>query len=270
MEIGDRSLLETGFSLVELSIVLVILGLLTGGILSGQSLIRAAEIRSVSADAQRYIAAMYSFRDRYQALPGDMRNAVKFWGAQAGSTADGVDATCRDLATGATGKETCNGDGNGVVLAVGTSYFEHFRYWQHLANAGLIEGTYSGIRGPNHAAHALFGTNTPQSRISPQAGFAIRYGTAGTGQTWLDQTGNYMTIGEAINGASWDGDLPAVRSEEAWNIDQKMDDGRPAYGRVRGQPMSYRVECTTADDKSAEYKVASTAAKGCSLSFLFF
>ena len=74
---GKRS----AFSLVELSIVLVILGLLTGGILSGQSLIRAAELRSVTTEYSRYTAATYSFRDKYFALPGDMSNAESFWGS---------------------------------------------------------------------------------------------------------------------------------------------------------------------------------------------
>lgn len=74
-----------GFSLVELSIVLVILGLLTGGILSGQSLIRAAELRSVVTDIQQIQTSIYSFRDRYMALPGDMKDATDFWGIAGGS-----------------------------------------------------------------------------------------------------------------------------------------------------------------------------------------
>ena len=72
---------KQGFSLVELSIVLVILGLLTGGILTGQSLIRAAELRSVTTEFQKYQTAMMTFRDRYMALPGDMRNATAFLGS---------------------------------------------------------------------------------------------------------------------------------------------------------------------------------------------
>lgn len=59
--------------------------------MAGQSLIRAAELRSVPTDAARYLTAINSFRDKYFALPGDMANAVKFWGAQAGATTDGVD-----------------------------------------------------------------------------------------------------------------------------------------------------------------------------------
>ncbi len=53
------------FSLVELSIVLVILGLLVGGVLSGQSLIRAAELRSITEDYARYVTATHTFKDKY-------------------------------------------------------------------------------------------------------------------------------------------------------------------------------------------------------------
>ena len=72
--------MRAAFSLVELSIVLVILGLLTGGILTGQNLIRAAELRSVVTEFQTYQTAVMTFRDKYFALPGDMTNATDFWG----------------------------------------------------------------------------------------------------------------------------------------------------------------------------------------------
>ena len=64
---------QRGFTLVELSIVLVILGLLVGGVLSGQSLIRAAELRAVSTEHSKFVTAMNSFRDKYFAAPGDMK-----------------------------------------------------------------------------------------------------------------------------------------------------------------------------------------------------
>lgn len=66
---------RNAFSLVELSIVLVILGLLVGGILAGQSLIRASELRAVTSEQARIVTAIQAFRDKYFALPGDMRNA---------------------------------------------------------------------------------------------------------------------------------------------------------------------------------------------------
>jgi prepilin-type N-terminal cleavage/methylation domain-containing protein len=69
-----------GFTLVELSIVLVILGLLAGGVLAGQGLIRAAELRSITTDQQRFLIAIRAFRDQYRSLPGDMPNATLVWG----------------------------------------------------------------------------------------------------------------------------------------------------------------------------------------------
>src|SRR5688572_8582479 len=138
--------MRRGFSLVELSIVLVILGLLTGGILAGQSLIRAAELRSVTSEFQRYSTALGAFRDKYFAIPGDMTNAVSFWT---------VAAACPSVAaTAAAG--VCNGNGDGQITALATGTCngtncgnEIFGIWEHLAYAGLVEGSYTGA--PNSA-----------------------------------------------------------------------------------------------------------------------
>jgi prepilin-type N-terminal cleavage/methylation domain-containing protein len=130
---------KRAFSLVELSIVLVILGLLVGGVLSGQSLIRAAQLRAITAEYSRYVTATQSFKDKYFALPGDMNNATSFWGAADGST--GLTAACFGAA--GTGTQTCNGDGSGTIYPTSASD-ESLRFWQHLARAGLIEGSYTG------------------------------------------------------------------------------------------------------------------------------
>lgn len=144
------------FSLVELSIVLVILGLLTGGILTGQSLIRASELRAVTTEYQRYATAVQAFRDKYFALPGDMPNATRFWGVQHATL-----ATCQTTAS--TTALTCDGNGDGNI---GYTY-EIFRAWQHLANACLIEGTYNGIDGGAGAGYdPILGVNVPRSKMS--------------------------------------------------------------------------------------------------------
>ena len=70
-----RTRKNQGFTLVELSIVLVILGLLVGGVLTGQSLIRAAELRTVSTQYATFSTAVNTFRDKYFTIPGDMTNA---------------------------------------------------------------------------------------------------------------------------------------------------------------------------------------------------
>src|SRR6266851_4946099 len=77
---------ESGFTLVEIAIVLVIIGLLLGGILEGQEMITQAKIKNVINDFNGITAAMNSYQDRYRAIPGDDINAASRWaGAIAGS-----------------------------------------------------------------------------------------------------------------------------------------------------------------------------------------
>lgn len=153
----SRVIEAKAFSLIELSIVLVILGLLVGGVLSGQALIRASELRSVATQHSQFLTATNSFKDKYSGLPGDIRNATRMWGAVA------APASC--ATTASTGMATCNGDGDDQIKYVnsGTTSEENFRFWQHLANAGLISGSFSGTDGGNsgHATKA----NSPKGKL---------------------------------------------------------------------------------------------------------
>lgn len=217
--------MRNGFSLVELSIVLVILGLLVGGVLTGQSLIRAAELRSVSTEFAKYQAAVNTFRDKYFQLPGDMNNATSFWGA-----AHATPATC--LTTVGTGTQTCNGDGDGLLdpAAAASQYGEIFTFWQYLANAGLIEGAYTGRSGPSNDGQ--FGGNIPRAKMS-NSGWAIYYwGTFPVSdlEYFEGAYNNSLMFGTKTPNAL--AGFPALRPEEAWNIDVKMDDGLPANGNL--------------------------------------
>ncbi len=213
-----------GFSLVELSIVLVILGLLTGGILAGQSLIRAAELRAVTTEFQRYTTASYSFRDKYFAMPGDWNNAQAVWGAQ-GTNCSGTVTT---LAT--TG--TCNGDGDGNIGYPGASMSaEAFQFWRQLALAGLIEGSYTGVAGSGSAIDSQPGTNIPRSKMNG-AGWGVQYigGSYGDTETYTAVYGNALIFGGTVSGSLPRGSI--LKPEEAWNIDTKMDDGKPGTGKI--------------------------------------
>ena len=228
------------FSLVELSIVLVILGLLVGGVLAGQSLIRAAELRSVSTEYTRYIAAVRSFRDKYFAIPGDMPNATAFWGTAASCPGDNT--------TPSTGAPTCNGNGNGELSQLNGN--EYFRFWHHLSNAGLIEATYTGVSDLNNPTSAVStpGFNVPRSRIS-NAGWSVLY-TASydvTSTLYFDGNyGNFLVAGTAYPGGATRN--PYLRPEESWNIDTKLDDGKPATGKIvtyEGQAVAGVNGCST-------------------------
>src|SRR3954471_15989161 len=69
---------QVGFTLIELSIVLVIIGLVVGGVLVGQDLIKAAQIRSAVSKIEKYNTAVHTFRTKYNALPGDIPNAASY------------------------------------------------------------------------------------------------------------------------------------------------------------------------------------------------
>lgn len=243
-----------GFSLVELSIVLVILGLLVGGVLTGQSLIRAAELRSVTTEFQKYQAAVNTFRDKYFALPGDMTNATQFWGA-----AHATPATCRTTASTTTA--TCDGNGDGSITSMdgGTTYSEYFRAWQQLANAGLIEGSYTGVAGSGSISHTIPGTNAPRPKMGAAGwGFAFLVpALAGDANFFEGNYGNFLFFGGA--NASGDPNAALLKPEEQWNIDTKMDDGKPGYGRVRS--LENQTNCnTTAVASTAAYNLTFTTA----------
>jgi prepilin-type N-terminal cleavage/methylation domain-containing protein len=250
--------MRAGFSLVELSIVLVILGLLTGGILTGQSLIRAAELRSVTTEFKNYQTAVMTFKDKYFAIPGDMRNATDFWGSAGGSGTIGDGC---ETATGA-GTQTCNGNGAGDIAdaAAIDEYGERFTFWQHLANAGLIEGSYTGISGSANQYEHIPGTNHPVSRFGNAGWTAFDSSVQATitgNQNVFD--GNYrkqISIGQLGSGGMPDGAI--LKPEELWGIDTKIDDGMPATGKV---VVRARVNCAVAVDGSALTTGAADAAK---------
>ena len=256
---------RSGFSLVELSIVLVILGLLTGGILTGQSLIRAAELRQITGNFERYTVAVNTFRDKYFALPGDLRNAVKFWGAQAGGTADGFDATCAALETAATDQATCNGDGNGKLGGrfgqSGDDFYEQFRFWQHLANAGLIEGSYAGISyGGRSVKRSRPGFNVPKGPEGNRGYSAFYLQNMDGYHLFFD--GHYgNTFGYGSQVATGPGLGSGLTSTEMWGMDKKLDDGRPGQGKIRDfSPSASGDACVTSNDpETAEYNFTSSS-----------
>lgn len=106
-----------GFTLVEVAIVLVIIGLIMGGVFKGQALIDSARVRSMSTQLTGIQAAWLSFRERYRAIPGDFARS---------------DTQIDSAAT--------PGNGNGRVDGAG----ERAGLWQQLALAGFISGQYDG------------------------------------------------------------------------------------------------------------------------------
>ena len=239
-----------GFSLIELAIVLVILGLLVGGILSGQAMIRASEVRSVISEKEKYETAINYFKEKYDSLPGDMPDATAFWGSAGGT---GSDATCFMNQT-ATSPATCNGNGNGQTGNSAFGYDERFASWKHLANAGLIEGNYSGKTGGTQGSYVQqVGTNVPRATI--RNGFFDFWYEDGNGASGTFAASKWNRHVLTLYGDN--SSYSALKPEEAWKIDTKIDDSSPVYGNVMSTKKTSTVgtDCTTSDAASAAYAV---------------
>lgn len=125
---------QAGFTLVEIAIVLVIIGLLLGGVLKGQEIITNAKIKNLENDFQGITAAIYSYQDRYRALPGDDRRAHRrFAGLNESSHVGDGNGKIK----GEFNQNVTNGADAG---STGSKDEESYLFWLHLRSAGLIEG----------------------------------------------------------------------------------------------------------------------------------
>lgn len=132
---------QKGFTLVEIAIVLVIIGLLLGGVLKGQELITQAKIKNVANDLNGMAAAIYGYQDRYKKFPGDDNGAAARWVNPAATNGNGD------------GQITGEFNGNGA----GT---ESREFWQHLRLAGFVGGDTATKDQPNNSAGGIVGVQT--------------------------------------------------------------------------------------------------------------
>jgi hypothetical protein len=244
-----------GFSLFEMAIVIIIIGFIVGGVVVGQSLIRASELRAVMTEVGAMTKAIKLFQDKYQALPGDMSNAQTMWDVDPNGCPNGT--------AGSTTKtsKTCNGNGDGRISilnadigAAPTEYTETYRAWQQLSDAGMIEGRYTGVTGSGGAYDAVISQNVPASRLSG-GGYTLRFiiSAAGSASYYPGSYGHTLTFGTSNSGTATVGTI--LRPSEALEVDQKFDDGKPAYGTI----MTFRTGGTIASTCANNAAAASAA-----------
>ncbi len=249
---------KLGFTLIEMSIVIAIIGLIIGGVLVGQDLIRISQIRSTISQIEQIRTAMNTFRVKYNCVPGDCSAATNFFGTDSlGCPAGGGDAG------------TCNGDGNGVISDINYSNNgqEVYRGWQQMGTdyANLIPGKYTGISGPLKFK-PLPDINSPRAKIREDGVLSIYYLGSNAGSAYFFPS-NYQHTIELFAHLGTD-NVGIFIPSEAYAVDQKMDDGLPAFGSVMGQPQSAdNIPCsTTSDPLTARYDTADNSFK-CGLIF---
>jgi prepilin-type N-terminal cleavage/methylation domain-containing protein len=193
---------QSGFTLVEIAIVLVIIGLLLGGILKGQEMITQAKIKNVVSDFNGISAAQYAYQDRYRSLPGNDAGAATRWPGPPPATA---------------------GTGNGTLAGTYNSPFgtptEANYYWQHLRLSGFVSGAGTGaasLQQPTNAASGMIGVQTGN----------------GAGASAMAPSGGGGGFSGLIMCSAGLPDKIAIA------VDTQLDDGINASGTVRGQAQT--------------------------------
>lgn len=212
---------NAGFTLVEIAIVLVVIGLVLGGVLKGQELIENAKIRNLRSDFEGISAAFYAYQDRYRSMPGD----------DAGATGRGwTDAAA--------------GDGNGSLdndnaFAAGNNDNQYF--WQHLRYASLIIGNPAGT------------TANVGGRANPTHAFNGQIGVSNTTATWgLGLSGHIICAGSVPG--------KAAASIDASFDDGAADTGqlRAILGGNNAEPAGTTPATSYLEDGASYYTVCKT------------
>lgn len=182
-----------GFTLIEIAIVLVIIGLLLGGVLKGQELINSAKVKNLAGDFRNIPLFIYGYQDKFRALPGDDANVSNHVNG-------GTNCTPAAANLCATGNGIIDGPWNASAAAS-----ESFVFWQHVRLAGLAPGTTD-----TSAADYL-----PRNAVGGAMGVTNMTNTAIAGLK-----GSYIICSDSISG------------KFAKQLDITLDDGNTATGSM--------------------------------------
>lgn len=213
-----------GFTLLEMSIVLVVIGLVVGGIMAGASMIRSAELNNIITQLDKYKTATDTFKTKYESLPGDMPDAFNYWGASTGCT----DANVNSDNAG------CNGDGNGTISQ--SSQYESKRYWEHLQLAGLAEGVWNCAEADLADCLDIPGEFGPEIKIDNRV--ITFYPVGGFTYNGITITHAFSIIGNGYPDWSYVDEAESLTPTDAEKLDRKIDNALPESGKIHFRNQS--------------------------------
>lgn len=220
---------NSAFTLVEISIVIIIIGLLLGGVLGAQSLIKSAKRQSLIKDFRSYETAVRAFLLEYDAIPGDMNNAEDYWGTETVQGGDG----------------TINGNGN---KEIGVSAFgneqERQRSWEHLSLAEVVNNVYQGYSNPSNP-YTIPGVTNPSFDLSNKGVLLLQHTYSSVNPSFNLSTNNFVIWVYGSDNNS------ALLTQDAHWIDNKLDDSDPTLGYIRARQNS--ISCVDSGEYSTSF-----------------
>jgi prepilin-type N-terminal cleavage/methylation domain-containing protein len=237
-----------GFTIVEMSMVVLVISLIVVGVVVGQDIIKQANIRTVVTTVNEVNISLNSFRTKYRQLPGDFTKASDYGinspkgssTVNVSSTADNADSDCADTTD-------CDGDGDGVLESVtlydamdtntnhGAFEAEIANFWVHLSNSGFIKEVYSQTAGcSGESCNMTRGSAMPSlpvgnAMIALSNDNRVEYALGVDTPFEIAPTNYFNAAGKQTNSVAGYNLTP----EEAYGIDQKLDDGQPEEGVVQ-------------------------------------
>jgi prepilin-type N-terminal cleavage/methylation domain-containing protein len=200
-----RKSYKSGFTLIELAIVLTIVAILIAGVLQGDRLVSSFRVASTVSYFEKYKAAYDEFQKKYMALPGDLEDASNI------------------ISSAVTSSSGSLGDNK---IDYSSNNTEQFAAWQQMAAAQLIQGGYSGTGTQTSYNTGSTNTNIP-SGPHQQSGFRIYYDS--TAETHFI---SYTRFQAGCNSANNCETVGVLQPSDSILVDKKMDDGIPNTGKI--------------------------------------
>ncbi|PIR37321.1 MAG: hypothetical protein COV35_09500 [Alphaproteobacteria bacterium CG11_big_fil_rev_8_21_14_0_20_39_49] len=193
---------QSGFSLVELSVSIVIIGFIMAAIVQGKNILDNAQIRSIISQFSEHQTSANSFKLKYLQYPGDFDEAVAHW----------------DIGT----NDIEDGNGDGKIQFVQGGVYEGYRAWQHLTYARMTKANYLGTE---TTGAAQLESDIPKS--NQIGGFVFEHGLLAM------TSGNVIALGIPLASTTTINLGSSLTAQQAFAIDNKSDGGNPSTGKVR-------------------------------------